>query len=217
MKTDPVRGEQDEKILRLRIAGLSLRAIAQQVGLSHQGVSDRITAAIAELVHPAAEEYRTLEALRLDHYLSRLASRIYEGDEKAVNAAVRIGERRAKLLGLDSPVQLDVALERRLQEESEVVVDVLVTVLPAVLEAAGLDPVRRDALQTYAMATAQWALAGREGAQPAPPAAPVAVEPVAPDRLEQQFRALFEGDGVDVDQLLAEVDAEVDAEDDDDE
>jgi hypothetical protein len=42
-----------------------------------------------------------LELERLDSYLVGLEPRIAKGDHQAVNSAVRISERRSRLLGLD--------------------------------------------------------------------------------------------------------------------
>ena len=111
VKTDPARAEQDEEILRLRCAGLSLRAIAARVGLSHQGVSDRITAAIEELVSPVAEEWRALETARLDD-LTQRAYQVLDGAEsgetalRAIAQLERLSASRRKLWALDMPVPL---------------------------------------------------------------------------------------------------------------
>lgn len=65
---------------------------------------------IAEREQPLAEALRAIECDRLDTYLVRLAPRIAEGEDKAINTAIRISERRARLLGLDSPQQVDATL-----------------------------------------------------------------------------------------------------------
>jgi hypothetical protein len=145
-KTDAERGVRDEEILRLRICGLSLRAIGQRVGLSHQGVANRITAVLGELVTPAAEEYRQLEAERLDD-LTRAAYQVLAtadtGDLKlkAIDRVERLSVSRRKLLGLDAPVALDVALEQRLDVEAEVVAGAVA----AALDALELDEEQRAA------------------------------------------------------------------------
>ena len=159
MKTDPARGEQDEKILRLRIAGLSLRAIGEQVGLSHQCVADRITAAIADLVHPAAEEYRSLEALRLDDLTRQVFGVLASADSgvlklQAVDRLLRLSESRRKLWALDMPQQLDVALSHRNDLAGDLVGDALVVALEA-LDVAGLDGQRQEEVRRYALGLAE--------------------------------------------------------------
>lgn len=210
MKTDPQRAEQDEEILRLRCSGLSLRAIAARVGLSHQGVSDRITAALAELVTPAAEEYRQLEAARLTDLTTRAYEVLDAADTgelklRAVDRLTKLSESRRKLLGLDATEPITVALSRRDDAEAGAVVDALL----AAVEVLGLDEGQRMA----ALKTAKWALEGREGPRPEAPGAPAVEEPevdAEQARREREFRELMARDGVDADELLAGDDEEED-------
>lgn len=204
MKTDPERARQDEEILRLRCAGLSLRAIAAQVGLSHQGVADRIEAAIRELVDPRAEEWRALETARLDD-LTRRAYDVLDGAEsgetalRAIAQLERLSASRRKLWALDMPQPIDVALSRRLDVEGEVVVDALT----AALEVLQLGEEQRQLAVRAAVAR----LSGEE--LPAP--LPVVEVPVDPRvGMEQRLRDLVADEDVDVDALLAEVDGEED-------
>lgn len=202
MKTDPTRADQDEEILRLRCAGLSLRAIATRVGLSHQGVADRITAAIAELVTPAAEEWRSLETARLND-LTRLAYGVLAAADtgdlklKAIDRLTKLSESRRKLWGLDATEPLRVSLERRNDLEGDMVAEA-VTAVVSVLQ---LDEERRQ----LALRAAQAALSGEALPESL---APVVEEPVDTEqaRREQEFRRLMEADGVDADALLADDD-----------
>ncbi len=204
MKTDPIRGVQDEEILRLRCAGLSLRAIGERVGLSHQGVSDRITAAIQELVNPAAEEWRALESARLDDLTRRAYGVLDEAETgetalKAIGQLERLSASRRKLWALDLPTPVDVVLSRRNDLEADVVVDAVA----AVVEVLQLDEERRQLALRAAVAR----LSGEE--LPAPE--PVAVEAPAEPRagMESRLRDLVaDEDGVDVEALLREVDGE---------
>lgn len=203
MKTDPERAEQDEEILRLRCAGLSLRAIGERVGLSHQGVSDRIAAAIRELVNPAAEEWRALETARLDD-LTRRAYEVLDGAEsgetalKAIAQLERLSASRRKLWALDMPQPIDVALSRRLDVEGDVVADAVA----AALEVLGLDEERR----VLALQAAVAQLAGEP--LPEVPAPVVDAGPVARAGMEARLRELTADEDIDVDALLAEVERE---------
>jgi hypothetical protein len=194
--------------------GMPLRAIGRQVGLSHQGVADRITAAITELVTPAAEEYRQLEAARLDD-LTRSAYQVLATADtgelklKAVDRLERLSVSRRKLLGLDAPVALDVALEQRLDLEA----DVVAGALAAALDVLDLDEEQREA----ALGAAQALLLGQE--PPAPLVRRDKEQGAADEqaRIEREFRALMTADGVDADALLADLgDEDQDDEDDDD-
>jgi len=73
--------------------------------ISTRTVSDRLASEIALKVQPLAALVRQMELDRLDHYLNRLDPKIEAGDEKAINTALRVGESRRKLLGLDAPTQ----------------------------------------------------------------------------------------------------------------
>jgi hypothetical protein len=203
VKTDPQRAVQDEEILRLRCSGLSLRAIGERVGLSHQGVSDRITDAIRELVSPVAEEWRALEAARLDD-LTRRAYAVLDGAEsgetalKAIAQLERLSVSRRKLWALDMPQPIDVALSRRLDVEGDVVADAVA----AALDVLGLDEERRQLAVRAAVA--------RLSGEPLPePVAPVVDEGQAVQAgMEARLRELTADEDVDVDALLAEVERE---------
>lgn len=208
MKTDAARAGQDAEILRLRCAGLSLRAIAARVDLSHQTVSNRIEEAIGELVSPVAEQWRALETARLDDLTQRAYGVLdsTESDDTALKAIAqleRLSASRRKLWALDMPVPLDVTLSRRLDVEGDVVTDAL----SAALDVLGLDEERR----VLAVQAAVARLSGEPLSEPlvyvVPP--PVVEEPVtARAGMEQRLRERLAGEDIDVDALLAEVDGE---------
>jgi len=56
------------------------------------------------------EEKRQLADARLDHYLTKLEPSINFGDDKAIGAAVRIEERRARMFGYDAPQQTSIQI-----------------------------------------------------------------------------------------------------------
>jgi DNA-binding transcriptional MerR regulator len=101
-----------QQIVRLRIAGASMEAIRQQVGLSVAGVYKAYHVALEEQRESLAEdlqELRQLEAIRLDEMLLALWPSVQRGNTHAVEKAIAIGARRAKLLGLDAPTQTTVS------------------------------------------------------------------------------------------------------------
>ena len=107
-----IAAEQTE-CLQLRLEGKSFRAIADLTGIALSTVYARIEDAIALEVNPRADRLRAIECERLDLYLDRLRPRIDKGDDKAIGAAIRISERRAKLLGLDMPQRIEASVESR--------------------------------------------------------------------------------------------------------
>lgn len=57
------------------------------------------------LLRPA-EEVRTLEVARLDAMLLALWPQVKQGNQGAIEKALKVEERRAKLLGLDAPAKI---------------------------------------------------------------------------------------------------------------
>ncbi|UPK64926.1 hypothetical protein MYP14_06125 [Rhodococcus pyridinivorans] len=110
--------EKGRQALELRRDGKTWDAIAEELGYS-----DRSGAYIAakrlldRTEFESVEEYRAIEADRLDEAhriqaeaLVQLAnSRALDAIPPAVNALVKISDRRSKLLGLDAPTRVDVA------------------------------------------------------------------------------------------------------------
>lgn len=107
-----VAAEQAE-CLQLRLEGQSFRAISVSTGIALATVYARVEAAIALEVNPKAEQLRAVECERLDLYLARLKARIDKGDTQAIQTALRISERRSKLLGLDMPQRIEASVESR--------------------------------------------------------------------------------------------------------
>ena len=93
--------------LELRKAGSSYRQIATALAIdTHTAWADVASelAAIRELTVEQAQEVRALEIGRLDAMVAGLWPQVRAGSPPAVTAAVRVCERRSRLLGLDAPV-----------------------------------------------------------------------------------------------------------------
>lgn len=108
MTRNPNQAETRTRAFELRRQGLSIREIGARLGISHTHVLRHISAVLADLRAEAltnADEWRALELDRLDGLQAALRPRIGEGDPKAIDTALRIMERRSKLLGLDMPVK----------------------------------------------------------------------------------------------------------------
>lgn len=109
--------ERSARAIGLRKTGASYRAIAatiaREFGISyseaqaHNDVTRELTRINEDLAHDA-DCLRTMELERLDTYLLTIARDIQKGDFGAIDRALKISERRCKLLGLDAPVELRV-------------------------------------------------------------------------------------------------------------
>lgn len=96
--------ERHRQALELRKAGLSYRAIADQLGYSSvSGCYKAIRAALHAVIAEPAAEVLALELQRLDDMLAGLWVEARRGNVLKVDRVLRIMARRADLLGLDAP------------------------------------------------------------------------------------------------------------------
>lgn len=101
--------ENQMKALALRKAGVSYQSIADAIGYKDpSGAWRAVKSALKLTLQEPAEELRTLELARLDDMLKAIASHVQAGNLTAIDRALKIQDRRAKLLGLDMPAKLDV-------------------------------------------------------------------------------------------------------------
>jgi hypothetical protein len=91
----------------LRLAGATYPQIAEALGYDNAANARRV---VVESLRLTAErditELRDLENARLDRMLQGLWPKVINGDSDAINSALRISQRRAKLNGLDAPVRV---------------------------------------------------------------------------------------------------------------
>lgn len=110
-----------QRVCELRQTAMSVRAIAAQIvaeGLAPANYS-YVTASrdwraeyerLLDKSSETAEQTRALELERLDVMLHAVWHKIESGDARAIDTALRVAERRAKLLGLDAPVRTDITV-----------------------------------------------------------------------------------------------------------
>ena len=121
--------EKQRQALMMRKAGATYETIADHLGYaSRTGAFKAVMSALNATIREPANELRELELARLDQYLVSLAKDLQRGDVKAINAALKIGERRAKLLGLDQAVEIKA--EAIVKENVDEVLSVLADMLP---------------------------------------------------------------------------------------
>ena len=101
--------EKQRKALELRKAGVPFSVIAEQ--LCYRGPSGAYRAVMSALrrtLQEPADEVRQLETERLDALLLALWPHAKSGNQGAIDRALKVMERRAKLWGLDMPVRADI-------------------------------------------------------------------------------------------------------------
>ncbi|NCC31207.1 MAG: hypothetical protein EOM24_04180 [Chloroflexia bacterium] len=83
--------------------------IAAELDMAPAQVSNNLKAVLTEVrvaTEAEAETYREFELARLDKLLLALQDGIERGDPGSINAALKVSERRCKMLGLDSPIEM---------------------------------------------------------------------------------------------------------------
>lgn len=107
LPTGPTRlraRQREQQALDMRIAGARTSAIAEAIGVSRQHVSKILTRALAVQVAETterAEEWRAIQAARIEERIADLMPRAKAGNAAVDRALVRYFERQAKLLSLD--------------------------------------------------------------------------------------------------------------------
>lgn len=105
--------DKQRQALEYRKDGLDYREIAARLNLSVGGAHKAVQTALRKTIQEPADEVRTLEVTRLDTMLRAIAPQIAAGDHGAIDRALKIMERRAKLLGLDAPLKVHTDLMLR--------------------------------------------------------------------------------------------------------
>lgn len=109
--TDVERRELVRDAVELRIRGLEFADIAARQGCDVSTAYRRVQAGMRdtlELTKPAADQLRAEHNARLGRYLDALSSKAQSGDMQAIDRAIKILERLAKLNGLDAPSKQEI-------------------------------------------------------------------------------------------------------------
>jgi hypothetical protein len=98
---------RESEVMTLRRAGNTWDEISRQLGYSSPAATYRIfQKALEKHVVPKIEELRAIETNRLDGLTLALWPKAESGDIRAIEAIVKLMERRARLLGLDAPTKI---------------------------------------------------------------------------------------------------------------
>ena len=100
---------RDDFILQERLAGRSARSISKELRCTVGGIDASLDRTLPKIDNDARRRYVALDLSRLDELLKVFFARAIENvDAQAGLLVVKILERRALLLGLDSPQKLDI-------------------------------------------------------------------------------------------------------------
>lgn len=123
------------RAVQLKMAGLAYHEIGNQLGVAPDTARNYVARGLDKWGWHAVDEYRRLELARLDAVMARLWPDVLgrpgrgDGDpgvppdKEAVRLFLQISQRRARLLGLDAPEQVQVQPPEQAQEQGQEVVD----------------------------------------------------------------------------------------------
>ncbi|MGA7121197.1 MAG: hypothetical protein WBY94_13920 [Polyangiaceae bacterium] len=140
--------EQRRSALELRKRGLTYPQNAKAMGLALSNAPKAVQQAIADIPKELAEDVRLLELERLDRMLAGMWPKAVAGDPKAVAAAVKIMDRRAKYLGIDAPVRTELTGKDGGPIETKSGYDDLLTKLARIASDAAKVPEPADGAET---------------------------------------------------------------------
>lgn len=105
--------EKERQVIELRRAGATFDDIARAVGYKEpSGAHAAYKRALKRtLTDAGTEELREQELDRLDRMQRAVWPKVMQGDVQAITAALRLMDRRARLLGLDAPTRIAATVE----------------------------------------------------------------------------------------------------------
>jgi hypothetical protein len=101
---------RENQALDLRLKGYSYDDIAEKMKMTDIGIYTMIMRVLARMEENLKEkipQVRQQELLRCDQMLKALEKGVKRGETKSIQTALKVSERRARLLGLDAPVKLN--------------------------------------------------------------------------------------------------------------
>lgn len=111
--------EKQAQAIELRKAGATYDQIARKVGYSNRGSACRaVQKALEKITEEPALELRALVSERLDTMLLGVWQQARSGHLGAIDRALKIEERRAKLFGLDKQAETEITVNSGIEYSS---------------------------------------------------------------------------------------------------
>ena len=100
--------EKQRRAVELRLAGHTWQTIADTLGYrNHSGAICAVEAALKRTLEPAADSFRALTLERLTKVIQVFWPMMIQGDYSAARTVMQASSDIRKLMGLDSPVQIE--------------------------------------------------------------------------------------------------------------
>lgn len=133
--------DKRKQVVELRRSGLGWDEIAAQTGYKSRGAAyTAFKEALRETIREPTQQLIDLEVARLDALFLAMWEPAMQGDHQATDRAIRIMERRAKLLGLDAPERVEIEESDRLKLSALRALCASKEMFGAVLQAGSLQP-----------------------------------------------------------------------------
>ena len=100
--------ERQAQAISMRKAGATYKQIGQELGITAMGAFKAVEVGLDKTLRESSEGLRELEVQRCETLMRGIWSKAIAGDVQAVDRALKISERIARLLGLDAPVKTEV-------------------------------------------------------------------------------------------------------------
>lgn len=98
------------EMVALRLQGFTYEQIAERHGYATASAARQVVMrALAHVEAANVRDMRTLENARLDRAQAGLWPKVLQGDPRATDTWLRLSQRRARLNGLDAPVQVAIS------------------------------------------------------------------------------------------------------------
>lgn len=101
--------ENKLKALDMRLTGASYREIGRTLRVSHVQAWHYVQDMLQDYAQEPTQAVRLAEVARLDRLMLAHWAKAIKGDTKATQMVLGIMDRRARLLGLDSPQKVDIS------------------------------------------------------------------------------------------------------------
>ena len=100
--------ERDEQIYTMRLAGVAIRTVARKFNVSVADVNAAVDRQMPRIDNAYRARCLSMDCAALEKLQGRFLAQALTGDVAAGHLVVKVAERRARALGLDAPLKLDV-------------------------------------------------------------------------------------------------------------
>lgn len=105
--------------LQEHLRGATYRTIGEKYNVPHATVFNYVGSALSKISYPVLDEARKRDLELLDVAIQGVMPGVERGEEKAIASLSRVLDRRAKLLGLDRPLEISARVYEETAQERE--------------------------------------------------------------------------------------------------